>query len=202
MAAVRVGATDVRVVAVTPGRSADVVIDDRAPITIEAGQTIVGVTVVRVDAAGAVVRIDGATRTLALAGVRAGEHAITADAGSITLPADTSGHFFAKGEVNGKPLHFIVDTGATLVALSRTDAARAGIDYARGKPALSRTANGVAKGWLVTLQSVRVGSVTVRDVDAMVMDGDLPSALLGMSFLGRFDMQQHGTTLVLRRNAR
>lgn len=192
---------DVRVVAVTPGRSADVVIGGREPITIEEGQTIEGVKVIRVNAAGAVVSIDGETRMLPLAGIRAGEH-LTNSSGSVTIPADARGHFVATGMINGRRVPFLVDTGATLVALSRAEASRLGIDYARGKEAFSRTANGVARGWLVTLESVRVGDVSVRDVPAMVMDGDLPSTLLGMSFLGRFDLQQQGSTLVLRRRAR
>ena len=60
--------------------------------------------------------------------------------------------------------------------------------------------NGVVNGWRVSLDSVRIGDMTVRDVDAMVVDNDtLPVGLLGMSFLGRFDMQRQGATLVLRR---
>lgn len=195
-------APDVRVVAVSPGRSADLVIGGREPITIEEGQTIEGVKVIQVSPTGAVVSIDGETRTLPLAGMRAGEHAMANSSGSVTIPADARGHFVINGTINGRGVRFMVDTGATLVSLSRSDATRLGIDYASAKPTYSRTANGIARGWLVTLESVRVGDVSVRDVQAMVMDGELPATLLGMSFLGRFDMQQQGSTLVLRRRAR
>src|SRR2546427_604632 len=94
----------------------------------------------------------------------------------------------------------VVDTGATLTTLSRADAQRIGLDYRGGKPTRTTTANGVVNGWRMSLGSVRVGDTTVRDVDAMIVDNDtLPVGLLGMSFLGRFDMQRQGSTLVLRR---
>jgi len=93
----------------------------------------------------------------------------------------------------------MVDTGATLTAFSRTDATRLGIDYSHGKPAGSTTANGTVRGWVIVLPTMRVGDVTVRDVEAMVIDSEMPFALLGMSFLNRFEMQRQGTTLVLRR---
>ena len=124
-----------------------------------------------------------------------------ASSSTITIAADTRGQFFTSGAVNGRPVDFIVDTGATLMTLSRADATRIGLDYRGGRPAKATTVNGVVHGWRVSLASVRVGDVTVRDVDAIVVDNDtLPVGLLGMSFLGRFDMQRQGSTLVLRRS--
>jgi clan AA aspartic protease (TIGR02281 family) len=70
-----------------------------------------------------------------------------------------------------------------------------------GRPTRVQTANGDVPGWRVSLGSARVGDVTVRDVDAIVVENEsLPVALLGMSFLGRFPMQRQGPTLVLRRS--
>ena len=118
----------------------------------------------------------------------------------MTLLADGSGQFFTSGIVNGRSVRFVVDTGATLTTLSRTDAQRIGLDYRRGTPVRTTTANGVANGWRMSLDSVRVANTTVRDVDALVIDNEtLPMGLLGMSFLGHFDMQRQGSTLVLRR---
>jgi len=193
-------ATDVHIVAITPGRSVDVVIDQREPITIEEGQTIEGVKVVRVEARGAVLTVDGVTRAVPL-GV-AGSEGPASSSASVTLTADRRGHFAAAGTVNGKPVQFLVDTGATLVALSRSEATRIGIDFLRGKPSYSMTANGPVRGWGVSLAAVRVGGVTVHDVPAVVLDSEMSASLLGMSFLNRFDLLQQGSTLVLRRRAR
>ena len=87
-----------------------------------------------------------------------------------------------------------------MTTLSRADARRIGLDYRGGTPIRTTTANGVVNGWRMSLDSVRVGDTTVRDVDAIVVDNDsLPVGLLGMSFLDRFDMHRQGSTLVLRR---
>jgi len=193
-------ATDVRIVAITPGRSVDVVIAGREPITIEEGQTIEGVKVVRVDARGAVLIVDGVTRMVALG--TAGSEGPATSGASVTLTADRRGHFATPGMINGKSVKFLVDTGATLVALSRPEATRMGIDFLRGKPAYSMTANGPVRGWSVTFATVRVGSVEVRDVPGVVIESELSETLLGMSFLDRFDLLQQGSTLVLRRRAR
>ena len=192
-------ATDVRVVAVTAGRSADVVIERGAPVTIEVGETVEGIKLLRADRTSAVLSIDGITKTLPLVADSASV-GDPAGSGTVTLLADAGGQFFTSGTVNGRSVRFVVDTGATLTTLSRADAQRIGLDYRGGKPTRTTTANGVVNGWRMSLDSVRVGDTTVRDVDAMVVDNDtLPVGLLGMSFLGRFDMHRQGSTLVLRR---
>ena len=192
-------ATDLRVVAVTPGQSADVIIEDGSPVTIEVGETIDGVKLLRADRDGVVLSADGITATLPL--VADDSTTPAARSNSVTLSADARGHFVTSGTVNGRPVNFLVDTGATLVTLSRAEATRIGLDYGSGRPTQSQTANGVVRGWRVSLASVSVGDVTVRDVDAMVIDNDTPPVgLLGMSFLGRFDMHRQGSTLVLRRS--
>jgi aspartyl protease family protein len=185
-------------VAVSPGLSADVSISGGSPIPIEIGQTIEGVTVLSTDRRGAVVRVGGVTKTLPLVPSRG---SIGASSGaSVTLRADPSGHFVASGSVNGTAVRFIVDTGATLTALSRSHAERIGIDYQRGTPVQSITPNGAVNGWRVSLDSVQIGGATERDIDAIVVDNDaLPFGLLGMSYLNRFDMQRRGSTLVLVR---
>jgi aspartyl protease family protein len=118
----------------------------------------------------------------------------------VTLSANAQGQFFTSGAINGRPMRFVVDTGADLTTLFRAEARRVGIDYRGGTPTKVATVNGFVNGWRVSLDSVRVGDMTVRDVAAIVVDSDtLTVALLGMSFLGRCDMQRQGSTLVLRR---
>jgi len=192
-------ATEVRVVAVTAGQSADIVIEHGAPVTLEIGETVEGVTLLRVDRRGAVVRIDGITKTLPLV---AAPSSGTGDPGNatVTLAANAQGQFLTSGAINGRSMRFVVDTGADLTTLSRAEAQRIGLDYRGGTPALVSTVNGMVNGWRMSLDSVRVGDITVRNVEAIVVDNDtLPMGLLGMSFLGRCDMQGHGSTLVLRR---
>ncbi|MCZ7595329.1 MAG: TIGR02281 family clan AA aspartic protease [Hyphomicrobium sp.] len=119
----------------------------------------------------------------------------TASLGSIVeIEAEKNGHFNTEADINGRPIEVMIDTGATMVALSYEDAERAGLmlndkDFTR---AVS-TANGVARVAPVTLDRVSIGSITVRDVPAAVAErGRLKTSLLGMSFLSRlsrFDMR-------------
>jgi len=192
-------ATEVHVVGVTPGLSAQVAIDGAEPITIDVGEaTPEGVALLEASRNGAVLRVDGMTTALPLEAEPSGT-ASAARSDTVMLSADARGHFYVNGTVNGRSMRFLVDTGATLTTLSRTDARRIGLDYRSGTPSKVTTGGGEVSGWQVTLDSVRVGATTVRDVEAFVVDNDaLPVGLLGMSFLGRFDMHRQGETLALR----
>jgi aspartyl protease family protein len=114
------------------------------------------------------------------------------------VATDARGDFVADGDVNGMPVRFAVDTGATFITLPAKEASRLGLDYRAGKKVVMETANGDVSAYRLKLDAVRVGSVTLNDVDAVVTEGDsLPIALLGMSFLNRTDMKREGTTLTL-----
>jgi aspartyl protease family protein len=107
--------------------------------------------------------------------------------GTVELRADRSGHFLAKASVNGRPIEMLVDTGASLVALSFEDAERVGV-YVRPGDFTSRvqTANGIAWVAPVTLDSLSIGDITLYDVKAVVSEpGRLGTSLLGMTFIGR-----------------
>lgn len=112
----------------------------------------------------------------------------------VEIAAESNGHFNAEAEVNGRPIEVMIDTGATMVALSYEDAERAGIYLSDGdfNRAVS-TANGTARVAPVTLDRVSIGDITVRNVPAAVAErGRLRTSLLGMSFLSRlsrFDMR-------------
>jgi aspartyl protease family protein len=173
---------------------------DGGPLqTLSVGQkTPQGVVLVAVDRESATFEIDGKRMTLGLGRARM---AITAPvAESATLTADVRGHFAADGLVNGMPVRFFVDTGASLVSLPAAEASRLAIDYRKGQKALMGTANGTTTGYLVKLDTVKVGSVTLHGVDAVVMEGSgLGSPLLGMSFLNRMDMKREGDIMTLTR---
>lgn len=116
---------------------------------------------------------------------------------AISLMADSRGQFYTSGLINGVSMRFVVDTGATFVSLGAGDATRAGINYRQGRPATSTTANGQMRTWLVALDSVTVGGVTLRNVGAAVSENDHP-VLLGMSFLKRMSVHVDGPVMTLK----
>jgi aspartyl protease family protein len=120
-----------------------------------------------------------------------------AAAREIVVTAGPGGHFTPEGSINGRPVRFIVDTGATLVALGRDEAERLRLDLAAARPGVSRTANGQVPVRLLTLARVRVGEVELAQVGAVVMPEALPYVLLGNSFLARFDMRRDGSQMRL-----
>ena len=196
LAAGSLGATEVSVVGLFPSKAL-VQIDGGAPRTLSVGQkTAEGVALIGVDRDAATFDIDGKRATIGLTQARVGRS--EASAQSAVIMADLQGHFPADGQVNGRPMRFLVDTGATYVSLPSADARRLGVDYAKGQPVLMRTAGGTARGYLVKLDTVSVGTVTVYGVDAVVLDGDdLSLPLLGMSFLNRMDMRREGNVMTL-----
>jgi aspartyl protease family protein len=106
--------------------------------------------------------------------------------GEASIAKSTDGHFWANAEVDGHPVRFLIDTGATAVALTADDARNLGIDPSSLQYQYTvMTANGPAKAAQVKLGVVSVGRAQVSDVDAFVIDKGLETSLLGMSYLGR-----------------
>jgi len=147
----------------------------------------------------AVVEIGGKPQTLHLGVVISAFQSAARE--SVTLYAGSGGHFFADGAINGQPVRFLVDTGATTVALSSRDATRLGIDFKRfGARGFSQTASGIAKMYGLRLKQVSIGNVTLYDVEAGIIEGNFPTEpLLGMSFLSSFEMKREGDRLELTR---
>jgi aspartyl protease family protein len=187
-------ALDVNVVGLFPNKAV-VQIDGGALQTLSVGQkTREGIALVSVESDSATFDVQGQRRTLGLGHARMQ----TTAAASAMLTADERGHFVADGQVNGIAIRFTLDTGATFISLPASEARRLGLDYRNGRKTLMETANGDAVGYRVKLDTVRVGELTVNNVDAVVMDGDsLPVALLGMSFLNRMDIRREGQIMTL-----
>jgi len=126
---------------------------------------------------------------VALAARPAEPPAAAAEAGSrsLVVPRDTRGHFLVDGRVDGRSLSFMIDTGASVIALTERDAARLGIHPApRDYVTQVKTANGIVRAAQTELNMVEVGDLVVRDVAALVLpDGALSDNLLGLSFLSR-----------------
>ncbi len=117
--------------------------------------------------------------------------------GPLRLERNAYGHFVATGRLNGAPVTMLLDTGATQVAVPADLAERLDLPL-RGEASFS-TANGRVRGHLTTLDEVRLGGLVARDVPGSIVSGlEDGMVLLGMSFLGRFDLQMQGDTLTLR----
>ena len=198
VAAAPAWALDVQLIGTFGDQAAVLSIDGGEPRTVRAGQKFGPVSVISVGKDRATVDIDGKRRTL----VR-GEHytskSASDDRQSAVLAADGRGHFHADGAINGGSMRFILDTGATSIALPAADAVRLGLDYRKGRPATIHTANGPAPAWRVKLDSVRVGGIELQNVDALVLEQGLDVALLGMSFLNRVEMFRSGDSMTLKR---
>lgn len=121
--------------------------------------------------------------------------------GTVALRAGSDRHFRALAEVNGERIQFLVDTGASDVALTKEDARRIGIDPDRLAYNIPyRTANGMAFGAPVRIASVKIGDIVLDDVAGHVANGDLGRSLLGMSFLRRLSsFEVRGEEMILRR---
>ena len=183
------------------GSKALLVVNGTTPKTVAAGETHEGVKVISTNGDQAVIEQDGKRSTL-----RVGEAPVHMGAGKsggkgnrIVLAAGSGGHFMTAGQVNGRAVQFMVDTGATSIAMGAQDAERAGINYRAGQPVTMSTANGMAQGYKVKLDSVRVGDVEVLNVDAVVTPQPMPFMLLGNSFLGRFQMLRDNDQMTLTR---
>lgn len=181
------------------GNKALLVVDGTPPKTVAPGETHQGVKVISTAGDQAVVELAGKRQTL-----RVGEapvslsNSVSSGRGTrIVIPESGGGHFMTAGQINGRTVQFMVDTGATNVAMSVADAERAGINYKTGQPVRLSTANGETQGFRIKLNTVRVGDVEVYDVDAVVTPQAMPFLLLGNSFLTRFQMKRENNLMTL-----
>jgi aspartyl protease family protein len=183
------------------GGKALVIIDGAAPKFLSVGQTVQGVKLLSVEGDAASVEVDGKRQTLQVGGapVSVGKGRSGGGGQRIVLTADPSGHFVPQGQINGKAVQFLLDTGATTVALGAADAKRINLKYEHGQKVRMNTANGTSTGYLIRLDSVRVGDVVAYDVEAVVSPQPMPFVLLGNSFLNRFQMQKTNDQLTLEK---
>lgn len=181
------------------GSKAMLMINGADPRFVRVGESLDGVKLLSIQDDRVVVEIGGKKRPLAI-----GQHAVGAGtgdgSGKVVLTADTDGHFQTTGVVNGgTSVRFLVDTGASAISLGANDARRIGLDFNRGAKGLVQTANGLMVVAKVKLDSVRIGDITLHNVDAMIQQNDMPVALLGMSFLNHLEMQREGSTMTLKK---
>jgi aspartyl protease family protein len=191
---------DLHVVALFTDRAV-VMIDGKRHL-LKVGETSPeGVTLVSADSTGALFEyrgrqlqrgLDGRTRAALPAEPAAEEYHIY---------RDSRGMYRSVGSINGLTVQFLLDTGASAIAMNAAQARRLGVDYrVEGRSTFVTTASDVIEAFKVKLDVVRVGAIELRNVDAVVMEGQQPvEVLLGMSFLGRLEMSNRDNRLILRR---
>ena len=183
------------------GNKALLMVGNGAPHSVAPGDSYEGVKVISTGGDQAVVEINGRRQTLRMGDAPAsfGGSGHGSGSGTITIAAGSDGHFTTPGSIDGHAVQFIVDTGASMISMSVSEAERAGLNYKAGQPVRVGTANGATQGWRITLDSVRVGDVQVSGVDAVVTPQAMTYVLLGNSFLTRFRMQQNADMMTLQR---
>jgi aspartyl protease family protein len=130
---------------------------------------------------------------------RASQPTVTSTDGTVELERSGDGHFYADVQINGAPIHMLVDTGAGVIALSRDDARSAGIATSIGmNDVVGEGADGEVHGEYIKIDRMELGPKTVQGLDGIVLNSGNQS-LLGQSFLAKFDsVEIHGDTMVLR----
>ncbi|MFZ3184775.1 MAG: TIGR02281 family clan AA aspartic protease [Pseudomonas sp.] len=190
-------AEQVQVVGLFPG-AAVVNVDGQRKL-VKVGQTGPGgVQVVSADSRGAVLRVNGVERAYSLSRESSAGFSVPTKA-QTSIARGADGHYRVVGSVAGQSVAFLVDTGATSLALNETQARRLGIDFrVQGEAMIVNLAKGTARAWRVKLPQVKVGPLEVLGVEAFVLEGEgANDALLGMSFLNRVRWHEDQGVLVL-----
>jgi len=117
---------------------------------------------------------------------------------SVSVQINDQGLYITMGSINGRPVRFLIDTGANMIAMNSGMATSLGIDFSSGKKMTATTAGGVIRSREVILGTVQVGEIKVTNVQGAVLDGEFPKEiLLGMSFLKSVKIQENAGLMVL-----
>lgn len=197
-------ATDTTIVVV--GLSEDTaVVDIHGELQVlKVGQTTPqGVTLISADSEEAIFEIDGQRNVYKLSGRIKNSPAPVATQPSeptlVRILPNQQEMYTVNGLINHQSVNFLVDTGATLVAMSSQQAQRLGIPYQQGKVQPIATASEVIKAYRIQLDKVQIGGITLYAIEAFVIEGEQPTdILLGMNFLNRLEMRREGKILELR----
>ena len=164
---------------------------------LKVGEKMDGIEVISADSQKAVLSIDGKEQEYQL-GMQIQTAFQAPQLGLVQIPIDDHGMYRIEGSINSRSVKFLVDTGATAIAMNANQAAELGLDYKKGEETMVDTASGRSKAYLLYLEKVGVGDIQLRDVKAIIVDGSSPKdVLLGMTFLSRVNMKHQESLLVL-----
>ena len=175
---------------------------DGKRILLKAGQEKNGLTLISTNTYEqvAIIEINGKTDTYDLGRHIGGGYA-KPESTEIMISADRKGSYYSNGQINGRSVNFLLDTGASSVAMSENIARGLDLSYLdESKKIMVATAGGNQVGYRVTLREVSVGGITLNNVEGVVITGSSPSVtLLGMSFLSQIEIEQKQNLMVLRK---
>jgi aspartyl protease family protein len=173
-------------------------INDKQHLLVIGEPAISGVKLIEANSKYAVLAVDGKQSKYSL-GNRVSASYNKAEKKKVQIYRDAANMFRTVGSINGYPVDFLVDTGATSVALNSEQAKRLGIQYKlEGDETIVSTASGKALAYSVSLDQVKVGEILLRNIDAVIIEGNSPTTpLLGMSYLGRLKLNNENQYLEL-----
>jgi aspartyl protease family protein len=180
-----------------------IMINGSGPHSLKAGQIKNGVKLISANSSSATLLIEGNRQVLGMGQAASVGSANNSSSESelnspVHLYADSAGHFFGNLTINGASLKYVIDSGATSVTLNSGDAKYAKIDYARGQKVTMSTANGVVSAHQVTLNTLKIGTIILNNVEATIIEGGSPPfVLLGMSAQNRLDIKRENSTMTL-----
>ncbi len=178
------------------GQRALLVVDGAGPRSVAIGESWRGVKLLALQGEQAELDIGGRRTSVRLGGSPVAMGVPSANR-RIVLQADGRGHFMGQGRINGQLVQFMVDTGASTVALDTAEAERLKLDFRKGRQANMGTANGAIQVWVVRLASLRIGETELTDIEAAVVPQPMPYVLLGNNVLARFQMSRGPQQMVL-----
>jgi aspartyl protease family protein len=173
-------------------------IDDKQHLLVIGEPAISGVKLIKASSKYAILDINGKQSKYNL-GNRVSASYNKAEKKKVQIYRDAANMFRTVGSINGYPVDFLVDTGATSVALNSEHAKRLGIQYKlEGEETIVSTASGKALAYSISLDQVKVGEILLRNIDAVIIEGNSPTVpLLGMSYLGRLKLNNENQYLEL-----
>lgn len=179
--------------------TAVVIVDGKQRILKKDKTSPEGLTLVSADSKEAKIRYQGKVKTFVLSKDISSSY-VKPSVKEVRLQRGENGHYFTAGTINGRQTNFLVDTGASSVAMSSSEASGLGVEYKNGRKVRVNTASGTSEAYEITLNQVAIGGVSVNNVQAFVIEGDYPlHILLGNSFLSEVEMRVDQGVLVLQK---